>query len=87
MSIIGTVAAILTTSAFVPQAIKTIRTRDTEGLSLPTFTMLFLGTVLWTIYGIGIGDKPIIYANIITGFLAGIIVCLKLNAVFFVKKK
>ncbi len=41
MSIIGTVAAILTTSAFVPQAIKTIRTRNTEGLSLPTFTMLF----------------------------------------------
>jgi len=81
MELIGTIAATLTTAAFIPQAIKTIKTRQTEDLSLPTFSMLFLGTILWAIYGYINGDRPIFYANILTGFLAAIILILKINAI------
>lgn len=80
MELIGTIAAILTTSAFIPQAFKTIKTQETEDLSLPTFTMIFLGTILWAIYGHFNGDRPIFYANILTGFLAGIILIIKINS-------
>jgi len=78
MSLIGIIAAILTTGAFVPQAFKTIRTRKTEDLSLVTFLMIFIGTILWCIYGISIGDKPLIFANGITACLSGIIVAMKI---------
>ena len=52
MENLGILAAILTTGAFLPQAIKTIRTRHTEDLSLTTFAMMFLGTLCWLAYGL-----------------------------------
>ena len=87
MEIIGYIAALLTTSAFVPQAIKTIKTRHTEDLSLPTFSMLFLGTILWAIYGFALGDKAILCANILTGILAGIILVIKINSMMMKSTK
>ncbi len=65
-TIIGLVSAFLTTSAYVPQAIKTWRTRRTGDLSLSMFTMVFLGTAGWLAYGLLKDDLPIILANIIT---------------------
>lgn len=80
INIIGIAAAILTTAAYVPQAYKTIKTRSTQDLSIGTFLMLFIGTVLWSIYGWHLSNIPIILANIITAVLAGIILLLKLTA-------
>ncbi len=65
-TIIGLVAAFLTTGAYVPQAVKTWRTRRTGDLSLSMFSMVFLGTVSWLVYGILKDDLPIILANTIT---------------------
>jgi MtN3 and saliva related transmembrane protein len=65
-TIIGLVAAFLTTGAYVPQAVKTWRTRRTGDLSLSMFSMVFLGTVGWLVYGILKDDLPIILANTIT---------------------
>lgn len=65
-TVIGLIAAFLTTGAYVPQAIKTWRTRRTSDLSLSMFTMVFLGTVSWLVYGLLIGDLPIILANTFT---------------------
>ncbi|MEC7753158.1 SemiSWEET transporter [Roseivirga sp. UBA1976] len=78
MENLGILAAILTTGAFLPQAIKTIRTRHTEDLSLTTFAMMFLGTLCWLAYGLSIDNRPLIIANIITALLAGIILFMKL---------
>ena len=65
-TIIGLVSAALTTGAYVPQAIKTWRTRRTGDLSLGMFFMIFLGTVGWLVYGLLKDDLPIILANTIT---------------------
>ncbi|THH40076.1 SemiSWEET family sugar transporter [Neolewinella litorea] len=82
VSLIGGLAALLTTAAFVPQAYKSIRYRDTASLSLATFSMLLAGTLLWLGYGYCIGDLPIIVANAVTASLAGLIFLLKLQAVY-----
>ncbi|MCU0348497.1 MAG: SemiSWEET transporter [Saprospiraceae bacterium] len=80
-TIIGLVAAFLTTGAYVPQAVKTWRTRRTGDLSLSMFTMVFLGTVSWLVYGILKDDLPIILANTITLGTSFIILYFKLREV------
>lgn len=75
---IGLSAAILTTAAFVPQAILTIRTRSTKDLSLSTYALLSVGTLMWLTYGLLIKDMPIILANAVTASLASIILIYKL---------
>lgn len=74
----GTIAAILTTASFLPQAIKTIKTKDTKGISTGMYSMFVVGVFLWIIYGIQLKDMPIIIANIITFILASIILGFKI---------
>lgn len=81
IDLIGYVAAFLTTISFLPQAIKTIRTRDTSGISLAMYSMFVFGVVLWFVYGFLKGDKIIMMANIVTFVLAGMVLCLKIKAV------
>ena len=73
VDIFGFIAAILTTSAFLPQVIKTIREKNTKSLSLPMYLILTSGLLLWLAYGILIKDWALIIANSITGVLALII--------------
>ncbi len=75
--IIGYMAATLTTSSFLPQAIMTLKTRDTESLSLSMYVTFTLGVLLWLIYGLYLDDKAIIYANAITLILASSILFMK----------
>ena len=76
--VIGYIAASLTTASFLPQAILTIRTRDTSSLSLSMYSIFTLGVLCWLIYGLYISDKAIIAANAITFILAGIILIYKI---------
>jgi MtN3 and saliva related transmembrane protein len=76
--VIGYTAATLTTVSFLPQAILTIRTRDTSSLSLSMYSIFTLGVLCWLIYGLYISDKAIIAANAITFILAGIILAYKI---------
>ena len=71
--IIGLVSAGLTTTAFLPQVIKTWRTRSTADLSPLMFSLFCIGISGWLIYGFLVNDLPIILANIVTICLAGII--------------
>ncbi|AEV97334.1 hypothetical protein A4D02_16795 [Niastella koreensis] len=80
MYTIGLTAALLTTAAYVPQAYKTIKTRSAGDLSIVTFSMLFLGTILWFVYGLYIHDTPIMLANGVTATLSGIIFFLKIGS-------
>ncbi len=77
-AIIGNIAAFLTTSSFLPQAIKTIKTRDTESLSFPMYLLFVIGVALWLVYGILNKQLPIILGNLITLILAGIILVVML---------
>lgn len=63
---IGLLAATFTTIAFLPQAIKTLKTKKARDLSLLTYIILAVGLLLWLVYGLLIGDLPIIMANSIS---------------------
>ena len=76
---IGIAAAILTTTAFAPQAIKVWRTRSTRDVSLAMFLLMVTGIVLWLVYGLLIGDLPLIVANAVTLLLAGAILVAKIR--------
>jgi MtN3 and saliva related transmembrane protein len=76
---IGSVAATLTTTAFIPQAWKVWRTRHTTDISLGMYTLFTLGVALWLIYGILLESWPIIIANCITLLLAGLVLVMKIK--------
>ena len=76
---IGYIAATLTTVAFVPQALKTLRTRDTRAISLGMYVVFAVGLCFWLAYGIVLGSWPIILSNIVTLALALLILALKLR--------
>ena len=63
---ISYVAAFLTTVAFLPQAVKTIRTRDTGGLSILMYMSFVVGVACWLIYGLMLGDVALICGNGVT---------------------
>ncbi|MCQ8183863.1 SemiSWEET transporter [Parvularcula maris] len=75
---ISSVGAFLTTAAFLPQAVLTIRTRDTSGISLVTYLMLVIGVSFWLVYGLMIMAWPIIIANAVTLVTGGTILTLKI---------
>jgi MtN3 and saliva related transmembrane protein len=79
VTFIGYLAAILTTTAFVPQAMRAWRTRSTNDISLLMFLMLTVGIFLWLVYGILMHDAPLIAANLVTGVLAASILYLKIR--------
>ncbi len=68
--ILGYVAAFLTTASFLPQAMLTLKTRDTSSLSLSMYSLFTIGVFLWLIYGIQKADYAIIFANGITLILS-----------------
>jgi MtN3 and saliva related transmembrane protein len=79
IELVGTVAAMFTTFAFFPQAIKMIRTRETNGLSLSMYAMLVTGVALWLLYGLMIGSRPLIVANAIVLLPQAVILALLLR--------
>ncbi len=79
ISIIGLGAACCTTISFLPQAVKTIRTRNTSSISLSMYALFTLGTLFWLIYGILSHDVPVYLANGVTLVFAMIILAYKLR--------
>ena len=78
VDIFGYFAAILTTSAFLPQLIKTLNTRKADDVSLTTLIMFIIGVLSWIIYGYKISSTPILIANLITLILNLLILISKL---------
>ena len=62
----GYFAAFLTTAAFLPQLIKTLKTKKADDVSLTTLIMFIIGVLSWIIYGYKIASSPILIANLIT---------------------
>ena len=76
---IGLAAAFCTTVAFLPQVIKTWRTRSTKDISLVMFLVFTTGIFLWLVYGVMRRDLPLIAANGTTFVLSGTILYFKLR--------
>lgn len=76
---LGYAAAFLTTVAFVPQALHTLRTKDTRAISLGMYVVFTAGIGFWFAYGIVLGSWPMIIANLVTFALAAAILTMKLR--------
>jgi len=79
MIAIGLVAGILTGISFIPQSIKTIRTKDTTSISLTTYILYTLGVTLWILYGLIISDIAVFLTNVVTIVPSLIILIIKLG--------
>ena len=77
--LVSSVAATLTTAAFVPQALHIIRHKETRAISLHMYVGFATGVAFWLLFGVLIGNLPIIISNAITLGLALAIVAMKLK--------
>jgi len=78
LTFIGLAAGFCTTVAFLPQVIKTWKSKSAKDLSLGMYSIFCTGVLLWLIYGVLISDLPIILANAVTLLLALSILLFKL---------
>jgi MtN3 and saliva related transmembrane protein len=76
---VGVTGAVLTTLCWLPQALKVIREKETRALSLPATVAFSLGVVLWLVYGLAIGNWPLIGSNAVTLALMAPILVMKLR--------
>jgi MtN3 and saliva related transmembrane protein len=76
---VGVTGAVLTTLCWLPQALKVIREKETRALSLPATVAFSLGVVLWLVYGVAIGNWPLIGSNAVTLALMAPILVMKLR--------
>lgn len=79
ITVLGLVAGTLTTIAYLPQLIKTWRTKSANDLSWSMLITLCVGIVLWLVYGAYARDIPVLFANVVTLVLSSIILVLKIR--------
>lgn len=86
LTIFGYAAAICMVLGYLPQAIYTIRTRDTDGIAMPTFILMFLGSVFFVVQGIMLGNVPLWLTNVITATCSAIVFGIKIYNDYFKQK-
>ncbi|WP_028744872.1 SemiSWEET transporter [Rhizobium mesoamericanum] len=79
LDLLGYLAAFLAAVAFVPQAVKTIRSRDATAISFWMYLIFTVGEAFWLAYGIAIQSWPVILLNAIVLALAAIILTFKVR--------
>lgn len=87
VNLFGYAAAICMVCGYMPQAIYTICTRDTDGIALPTFLLMFLGSVFFIVQGIMLGNVPLWLTNLITALCSAIVFGIKMYNDYFRKKR
>ena len=79
INLLGLIAGTLTTIAFLPQLLKTWKSKSAKDVSLVMMITFSIGIFLWIIYGFAIGAMPIIVTNAVTLVLALLILILKIR--------
>jgi MtN3 and saliva related transmembrane protein len=82
-SLIGYLAAFLTTVAFVPQTYRALKSKDLSSISLNMYLLFTLGVIFWIYYGYVNESWPVVIANVITLILSSIILYLKVKDHYF----
>lgn len=77
--IIGSLAAFFTTVAYIPQAIKVFREKNTKGISIGMYLFITTGIALWFIYGVMIGSPSLMVTNSVTFVLSASILLMKIK--------
>jgi MtN3 and saliva related transmembrane protein len=80
VTLIGSLAAVLTTACWLPQVVRTVRLGEAHDFAWPYLTMLLAGVAAWTAYGVARSDPPIYLCNSITGALVLVVTFVKLRA-------
>ena len=78
MEWIGCIAGFCTTIAFLPQVIRTYKTRSAKDISLGMYLVFCFGVIMWLFYGLSIHAMAIVWANMATIVLAGSMLIMKL---------
>lgn len=79
ISMLGYVAALCTSCAFVPQVVQILRSGNVDGISLHMYSVFTLGVGLWLTYGYILGDMPMMLANLVTFILAAMVLGLTVH--------
>lgn len=79
INIVGYAAALCMVCGYLPQAIHTIRTRDTDGIAMPTFLLLGLGSIFFVAQGLMLGNLPLVITNAITTVSSAIVFVIKIR--------
>ena len=79
INIVGYLASFCMVLGYLPQAIVTIRTRDTDGIAMPTFCMLGLGSIFFVAQGLMLDNIPLVITNVITTICSAVIFAIKLR--------
>lgn len=87
IDIIGYVGAFLISIAFLPQTIKLIKTKNTKGLSLISYTIYQIGLISFIIYGSLINNIPLLAANAFATIINIILLILIIYNLYYNKKK
>ena len=85
INIVGYAASICMILGYLPQAITTIRTRDTDGIAMPTFIAMGLGSIFFVIQGLLISNIPLVLTNVVTTVCSVIISGIKIYNDYFKK--
>lgn len=78
-TLIGLIASVFSIAAFIPQVIRTWKTKKAEDLSMSMLVAFISGTLLWFVYGLLINSLPVIVANLVISILVIILMMLKLR--------
>ena len=79
ITILGLIAAILTTIAFIPQAIKTWKTKHAKDLSLMMLVLQFTGLIIWFIYGFVRNDVPAMASKTVSVGIVALLITAKIH--------
>lgn len=77
--IVGYLAALCMVLGYLPQAIHTIRTRDTDGIAMPTFLLLGFGSIFFVIQGLILSNWPLVITNAITTVSSAVVFFIKVS--------
>lgn len=77
--LVGYIAAFCTTAAYIPQAVKVYKTKQTKDISIGMFFIMVIGLFLWLAYGFMSDSMPIIWSNVVTIVIAGYILVMKIK--------
>ncbi|MFO0754058.1 MAG: SemiSWEET transporter [Thermodesulfovibrionales bacterium] len=79
VTLLGLAAAVLTTSSFIPQVVRSWRLKETKDISLWMFLLIGAGIFLWMVYGFLIRDLPVIAANMVSFIFVSLILYFKIK--------
>lgn len=85
LNVVGYSASICMVLGYLPQAVMTIRTRNTDSIAMPTFCMLGLGSILFVVQGLVLSNWPLVITNVITTLCSVIIFGMKIYNDYFKK--